>query len=54
LLLVTDVAVLFGLVERVCALPAIAVLPIALFEFSLGVYLTVKGFKPSPITADMV
>jgi hypothetical protein len=31
-----------------------AVLPIALFEFSLGVYLTVKGFKPSPITADMV
>jgi hypothetical protein len=54
LLLVTDVAVLFGLVERVCALPAIAVLPIALFEFSLGVYLTVKGFRPSPITADMV
>ena len=54
LLLVSDSAVLFGVVERVCALPAIAVLPVALFEFSLGVYLTVKGFKPSPITADMV
>ena len=54
LLLVSDAAVLFGVVERVSVLPAIAVLPVALFEFSLGVYLTVKGFKPSPITADMV
>jgi len=54
LLLVADAAVLFGLVERVSALPAIAVLPVALFEFSLGVYLTVKGFRPSPITAGMV
>jgi hypothetical protein len=54
LLLASDLAVLFGLVERVSALPAIAALPVALFEFSLGVYLTVKGFKPSPITADVV
>ena len=53
LLLASDLAVLFGLVERVAALPAIAALPVALFEFSLGVYLTVKGFNPSPITADM-
>jgi hypothetical protein len=29
-------------------------IPIALWEFSLGVYLVVKGFKPSPITAGMV
>jgi len=54
LLLASDAAVLFGLVERVSALPAIATLPIALWEFSLGIYLVVKGFKPSPITADMV
>jgi hypothetical protein len=54
LLLASDLAVLFGVVERVSALPALAALPVALFEFSLGVYLTVKGFKPSPITADMV
>ncbi len=32
----------------------IAALPIAVWEFSLGVYLVVKGFKPSPITAGMV
>jgi hypothetical protein len=38
----------------VSALPAIAAIPIALWEFSLGVYLVVKGFKPSPITAGMV
>jgi hypothetical protein len=27
---------------------------VALWEFSLGVWLVVKGFKPSPITAGMV
>ena len=32
---------------------ALLALPIALWEFSLGVYLVVKGFKPSPITAGM-
>ena len=54
LLLASDVAVLFGLWDRVSALSGIAALPIALWEFSLGVYLVVKGFKPSPITAGMV
>jgi Domain of unknown function (DUF4386) len=54
LLLASDVAVLFGLWDRVSVLSAIAALPIALWEFSLGVYLVVKGFKPSPITAGMV
>jgi hypothetical protein len=32
-------------------LTGIGVLPIALFEFSLGVRLTVKGFNPSAITS---
>ena len=35
--------------------PVVAVVsyaaPVALWEFSLGVYLVVKGFRPSPITA---
>jgi hypothetical protein len=53
LLLASDVAVLFGLWERVSSVSAIAALPIALWEFSLGVYLVVKGFKPCPITAGM-
>jgi Domain of unknown function (DUF4386) len=54
LLVVSDIATLFGLKEPVSALSALAALPIALWEFSLGVYLIVKGFKPSPITARMV
>jgi hypothetical protein len=32
--------------------PELAALPVAAWELSLGVWLVVKGFKPSPITAD--
>jgi hypothetical protein len=32
---------------------AIATLPVAAWEFSLGVWLVVKGFKPSPIIAEV-
>ena len=53
LLLACDFAVLFGLWDRVSVPSVIAALPIAVWEFSLGVYLIVKGFKPSPITASM-
>jgi Domain of unknown function (DUF4386) len=44
-------ATLFGLVEQVSPATAIATVPIALWEFSLGIYLVAKGFKPSPITS---
>ena len=54
LLVASAAATLFGLKDQVSALSAIAALPIALWEFSLGVYLVVKGFKPSPITGGMV
>jgi Domain of unknown function (DUF4386) len=47
LLVAGDLAVLFGFVGTSQA--AITALPIALFEFSLGVWLVVKGFQPSPI-----
>ena len=53
LLLASDIAVLFGLWDRISAPSGILALPIAAWEFSLGVYLVVKGFKPSPITAGM-
>jgi len=46
-------AVLFGIFAAVSAPAAIATLPIAVWEFSLGVYLTFWGFKPAPITAGM-
>jgi hypothetical protein len=53
LLVAADIAVLFGLIGRSSSPAALAALPIALWEFSLGVWLVVKGFKPSPITAGM-
>jgi hypothetical protein len=37
-----------------CTFQTIGTLPIAVWEFSLGVWLVVKGFNPSPITEDMV
>jgi hypothetical protein len=53
LLLASDAAVLFGLWPQVSGLAGLFALPIAVWEFSLGVYLIVKGFRPSPITAGM-
>jgi len=53
LLVVAWFAVLLGGIEALSPLAAIAALPIAVWEFSLGVYLTFWGFKASPITAGM-
>jgi hypothetical protein len=47
LLIAGDAAILFGLLGRVSPLAGISALPIALWEFSLGVWLTVRGFNPS-------
>ena len=47
LLLASDLAVFFGVYENVSLLALVAALPVAVFEFSFGVYLVVKGFKPS-------
>src|SRR5438034_9223891 len=49
ILLAAYLAVMFGLIGLHAAPATFAALPVALFEFSLGVYLIVKGFKPSPI-----
>ena len=49
LLVAAEIAVLFGLIGQHAPSTALAALPIALFEFSLGIWLVVKGFKPSPI-----
>ena len=41
------VAVTFGLIGRLDPLAALSAVPVALFEFSLGIWLVVKGFNPS-------
>src|SRR5690349_10570262 len=54
LLLAAVIATLFGgSIGHVSAFQAVATFPVAAWEFSLGVWLVVKGFKPSPITAEM-
>jgi len=47
------IAILFGLIGQHSLLAALAALLVALFEFSLGIYFIVKGFKPSTVTANM-
>ena len=42
---------LFGINEQVSAWSMVALLPIFFWEFSLGVWLVVKGFRPSAVTA---
>jgi hypothetical protein len=51
LLLASDIAIFFGAYDRMAPIAALAALPIAAWEFSLGVYLTVKGFKPAAVAA---
>jgi hypothetical protein len=53
LLLASVTAVFFGMWELGDVWHKILVAPIFAWELSLGVYLVVKGFKPSPITAGM-
>jgi len=51
-LVASDIGTLFGLWGQFSGVAALATLPIALWEFSLGVYLVVKGFMPSPILSS--
>ena len=54
LLIANTIVVMFGNSGLLYTLTGIGVLPIAVWEFSLGVWLTVKGFKPSAITSEPV
>ena len=47
------IAVLFGVIGQHSTLEGLASLLVALFEFSLGIYLVIKGFKPSAVIADI-
>src|ERR1044071_6117345 len=51
LLVLGYLAILFGFIGRLAPLAGLSALLVALFEFSLGVWLVVKGFNPSAITS---
>ncbi|WP_236783337.1 DUF4386 family protein [Arthrobacter dokdonensis] len=52
LLLASDIAVFFGTYGQVSPIAALAALPVAAFELSLGLWLIVKCFRQSPLTPD--
>lgn len=39
------VAIMFGFIDRISPLAVLSAVPVAVFEFSLGVYLVAKGFR---------
>jgi len=51
LLLASDLAIFFGVYDRAAPWAALAALPIAVWELSLGVYLVVKGFRAAALAA---
>jgi uncharacterized protein DUF4386 len=53
LLIIAVFATLFGQHSALTGLAVLPVIPVAAWELSLGVWLVVKGFKPSPITTEM-
>jgi len=53
LLLIANTATMFGVNDQLSVWSALALPGIFFWELSLGLYLVIKGFKPSPITAGM-
>ncbi|MGS0687781.1 DUF4386 domain-containing protein [Nakamurella sp. GG22] len=51
ILLTSITLAIFGVLPKISVLSGIATIFIAGWELSLGIYLVVKGFRPTPITA---
>ena len=51
LILVSDTVVILGGWTQISTPALLCTLPVAVFEFSVGVYLTVKGFRPAAVAA---
>ena len=52
-LFVNMALLMFGVTGLALTLTTLSVIPIAVFEFGLGLYLIIKGFKPTAITAEL-
>jgi hypothetical protein len=53
ILLASSAATLFGVVDQVSSIALLMALPIATWEFSVGIYMAIKGFRnPSVAIAD--
>jgi hypothetical protein len=49
----SSIAVMFDVIQRGGAVQGVATIPEALWELSFGIYLILKGFRPSPILAEV-
>src|SRR6266545_2643359 len=49
LLLTAMLATFFGAIDQVSSVAGILTLPVAAWEFSVGLWMTFKGFTPSPV-----
>ncbi len=49
LLLISSTATLFGAWDQISGPAMLLVLPLAIWEFAFGVYMTVKGFRPTAV-----
>ena len=52
LILLSAIVTMLGGWGQVSVAGSLCALPIALWEFSLGVWLTVRGFRPTTLTID--
>jgi hypothetical protein len=52
ILIVSNIAVLYGAWEQLDPIAGLLTLPIGIWEFSFGVYMTVKGFRTVPEAAE--
>jgi hypothetical protein len=52
LICLSGIAVVMDIIGRGSAAQSLATIPEFVWELSFGIYLTVKGFRPSPITTD--
>jgi hypothetical protein len=52
LLIISATATLFGGWDQVSAPSALLTLPIAIWEFSFGAYMVVKGFRPTEVSEE--
>jgi len=53
LIMASGMAIMLGLIPRGGAVQGLSTIPEFVWELSLGIYLVVKGFRPSPITAGL-
>jgi hypothetical protein len=49
----SGIAVMFDVIERASMVQAVATIPEFIWELSFGIYLIVKGFRPSPVLAGV-